>query len=314
MGIFGSAPKTVVHPEYRQYRDKYIADQRQILTDKEAAKPKRTTILSSDAGGDHEVREEDYNAPLSERPFDPKAFSEGMLSPTLQAKKLAEQTGAAPMMDQTAFYTDKYKKEEAAWIQDQAKLKAEQESLFDKVRKEQADALAAATAEQEAAKAKKAAEIAAEEEAARQKEIARRAEEERLFKITSRDTLLSDREKAAKSATDHIANLMAQEKSNADLFGVKYDMDENATAKRVSEHFSEIWGEEEENQLTGLVKEVGAPEGFTDFAVKRVQGTDAIRETSPGQKRVSTSKGMKLNTSSILAGDEPAGNNTLLGG
>lgn len=137
----------------------------------------------------------------------------------------------------------------------------------------------------------------------------------RLQKVARRDVLLGQRLGYEESAVGYINNLIRGEKSNADLFGIEYDMSDDIKQSRINNYFSTLWTEDQETELANLFDAIGRPEGFTDFVTRRGSGTFSNRQ-SYGRQTLSRSRGMKTpeDFDNILTGYMPLGGvNSILG-
>ncbi len=83
--------------------------------------------------------------------------------------------------------------------------------------------------------------------------------------LTRRDQLYGGYLDAAKLATDYIDQQIAEERSTAALYGMKYDFDPEVRTKRTTDYFSSIWSGADQTELEGLMTEWGNPEGFTEW-------------------------------------------------
>lgn len=114
---------------------------------------------------------------------------------------------------------------------------------------------------------------------------------------------------AAGSATDYINAEIDNERSNAALMGVDYNIDDATKQARIENYFATVWGEGDQVNLEGLIGQWGAPEGFSGFSIKR---GDASAYKKPGggkEKTVATSKGLRT----MLDDEEEAQTGNLLG-
>jgi hypothetical protein len=199
-------------------------------------------------------------------------------------------------------------------------LFSEQEYYADKVNKQQQEYLDRMEKQQEdfAAGIKQTQDETRQQMEAQAAELAeRRKEEYRQSRVSSRDAMISDRLSAEDAAVNYVNNQIDKERSNASLFGIDYKIDQSSKDKRISDYFSSVWGEGDESNLNSLFEEVGTPEGFGDFKLKR--GTPAASpEENPTNKVVSSSSGIRNRGNNRLLsilddGDSsPGGNNRLL--
>ncbi|MDY0389160.1 MAG: hypothetical protein RBT65_18990 [Methanolobus sp.] len=113
--------------------------------------------------------------------------------------------------------------------------------------------------------------------------------------LTRRDELYSDYLTAADLAIGYIDDQLLNEESQARLTGTVWKMDDATRTKRISDYFASIWGEGEQTELEGLMKEWGEPEGFAGFDVVRGEATPAGPEES-SETLIGTSKGTRVKT------------------
>ncbi len=99
------------------------------------------------------------------------------------------------------------------------------------------------------------------------------ADRQRQQDEANRDRLYADYMDAASTATDYINSQIAQERANAALLGVDYQIDDAQKQKRISDYFSTLWGEGQQSQLESLMDKVGAPQGFEGFLITRGDGS-----------------------------------------
>ena len=144
----------------------------------------------------------------------------------------------------------------------------------------------------------------AQQQRDQQAEYDRRMEEQRLAAgRAKRDELYSGYMSAAGSATDFINSEINKERSNAALLGIDYNIDDNIKSQRISDYFASIWGEGDQASLETHMKDFGAPEGFTGFALKRGNAENYVR---PGgdETLAGASKGIPANRTSLVDEDE----------
>lgn len=87
-----------------------------------------------------------------------------------------------------------------------------------------------------------------------------------------RDTLFSGYMTAAESAVDYINNQINEERSNAALLGIDYQLTDEMKQQRINKYFDSLWGAGDELELDNLIKDYGNPTGF--------DGTWTIRRTT----------------------------------
>lgn len=127
-----------------------------------------------------------------------------------------------------------------------------------------------------------------QEDLAKQRQEAHMADQRDL-----RDSLYSDRVSAEQTATDYINSQIRQEQSNAAVYGMGYELSDEAKSKRISEYFSGIWNKTDDDRLNNLFKEVGKPDNFADFTVNISETASGTTPSTSSVNVVSTSKGEK---------------------
>ena len=143
-----------------------------------------------------------------------------------------------------------------------------------------------------------------------------RAEEDRVTKgLNDRDALYSEYLDAGGAATDYINNQINSERSNANLLGIEYNIDDATKQGRIDNYFASIWGEGAQGDLENLFTEFGNPEGFEAFQFNR--GDSSAADAGPGDPAEEASAGQALRptgtiTTSLLEEEEPA--TSILGG
>lgn len=80
--------------------------------------------------------------------------------------------------------------------------------------------------------------------------------------ISRRDTLFSGYMTAAESAVDYINQQIMEERSNAALLGIDYQLTDEMKQERINKYFDTLWGAGEELELDTLIKDYGNPTGF----------------------------------------------------
>lgn len=149
-------------------------------------------------------------------------------------------------------------------------------------------------------------------------ERVKREQEEALrkMKIGQRDTMLAERLGYEENAIDYINSQIAQERSNAALFGIDYNMDDDIKQGRINDYFATMWTEQQENDLGAMLTEFGNPEGFSGFTATR--GRDTFKDKNKASRTtVSKSRGFKSSEDfeNILTGYMPLGGaDSILGG
>ena len=146
----------------------------------------------------------------------------------------------------------------------------------------------------------------------RQAEIDRAAREEaarREAGIKQRDKLFSERLTNASLATDYITQQLNEEASTARLMGVDFNVTDEQKASRISDYFATLWGEGSERELESLIKEWGAPEGFSGtWDIVRGNAKNFTDQTKPDTSTtIATGKGVpRLATLATMEDEEEA--------
>ena len=92
--------------------------------------------------------------------------------------------------------------------------------------------------------------------------------------ISRRNTLFSGYMTAAESAVDYINNQINEERANAALLGVDYQLTDELKQQRINKYFDTLWGAGDELELDNLIKEYGNPTGFDgNWTIRRTKDT-----------------------------------------
>ena len=103
--------------------------------------------------------------------------------------------------------------------------------------------------------------------------------------LARRDTLFSDYLDAAGSATEYINQQISEERANAALLGIDYQLTDEMKQQRIGQYFNTLWGAGAEGELDTLIKEYGNPTGFDGkWPIRRIaeaepEDTSNIPET-----------------------------------
>jgi hypothetical protein len=107
-----------------------------------------------------------------------------------------------------------------------------------------------------------AAELQAEQDA--------RDEENRIIKgENDRDSAYKNYLNAADTATTYVNKLIDNERANAALLGIDYEITDEMKAVRINDYFATIWLAGDQEDIDNLFEEFGDPEGFEGFLVTR---------------------------------------------
>lgn len=102
------------------------------------------------------------------------------------------------------------------------------------------------------------------------------AENKKNSDISRRNTLFSGYMTAAESAVDYINNQINEERSNAALLGIDYQLTDELKQQRVNKYFDSLWGAGDELELDNLIKDYGNPTGFDGkWTIRRTKDTPA---------------------------------------
>lgn len=94
--------------------------------------------------------------------------------------------------------------------------------------------------------------------------------------ISRRNTLFSGYMTAAETAVDYINNQINEERANAALLGVDYQLTDELKQQRINKYFDTLWGAGDELELDNLIKEYGNPTGFDgNWTIRRTKDTPA---------------------------------------
>ena len=194
-----------------------------------------------------------------------------------------------------------------------------EQQYYDRRYADQQKAYQEKVAVQKAAEEKQMAELKAEQERLvgeeKTAQAAKIAKFELDTKTNNRDSMLADRANAESASVDYVNSQIDRERSNASLFGIKYEVSDEQKTARISDYFSGIWEPKNDASLEALFSDIGKPQGFEDFAVKRGEGTyqDPYKKKAK-QKVVSKSRGTAPGRNPTLIGTELGGSETVLGG
>ena len=94
--------------------------------------------------------------------------------------------------------------------------------------------------------------------------------------ISRRNTLFSGYVTAADTAADYINNQINEERANAALLGIDYQLTDELKQQRINKYFNTLWGAGDELELDNLIKEYGNPTGFDgNWTIRRTKDTPA---------------------------------------
>jgi hypothetical protein len=115
--------------------------------------------------------------------------------------------------------------------------------------------------------------------------LANQEDQKRTEGISRRDELYADYLDSVDKATNYVNDQIEQERANADLLGVQYNMDDSIKNERISDYFASIWGAGQQSELEKLMTDWGNPEGFDDWLIVRGDASKVDPEQS-GLKEV----------------------------
>lgn len=102
------------------------------------------------------------------------------------------------------------------------------------------------------------------------------AENKKNSDISRRNTLFSGYVTAADTAADYINNQINEERANAALLGIDYQLTDELKQQRINKYFDTLWGAGDELELDNLIKEYGNPTGFDGkWTIRRTKDTPA---------------------------------------
>ncbi len=132
-------------------------------------------------------------------------------------------------------------------------------------------------------------------------EAARAREAARIADLTNkRDARISGYFEAANAASSFVTEKIAGEKANAALMGVDYNMTDELKGERISNYFSSLWSEGDQQGLTSSFGEIGTG-GFSQ-SVFRGEGTETGPEGAVGDEN--EGGGIKPRAKSTLIDEE----------
>lgn len=115
-------------------------------------------------------------------------------------------------------------------------------------------------------------------------------DQRRMQGETDRDTLYGSYLSAVSTAQEYITQQINDERANARLLGIDYDITPEQQQTRTQDYFATIWSSGDQARLEALVNEWGAPTGFQGYTLARgnpdnyTSSTEAS-ETSQGTSR-----------------------------
>ena len=102
------------------------------------------------------------------------------------------------------------------------------------------------------------------------------AENKKNSDISRRNTLFSGYMTAAESAVDYINQQIMEERANAALLGIDYQLTDELKQQRINKYFDTLWGAGDELELDNLIKEYGNPTGFDgNWTIRRTKDAPA---------------------------------------
>jgi hypothetical protein len=116
--------------------------------------------------------------------------------------------------------------------------------------------------------------------------LANQEEQKKAEGISRRDELYADYLDSVDKATNYVNDQIEQEKANADLLGVQYNMDDSIKNQRISDYFASIWGSGQQGELEKLMTDWGNPEGFEDWLVVRGDASKVDSSDGSGLQEV----------------------------
>jgi len=144
-----------------------------------------------------------------------------------------------------------------------------------------------------------------------------RTEENRVTQgLNDRDSLYSEYLDAGGAATDYINNLINDERSNANLLGIEYAVDDVSKQSRIDNYFASIWGEGSQTNLQNMFDEFGDPEGFEGFQFNRGESSEADASAASTEQTASEGQAPSQATGTISTSllDEEDQATSILGG
>ena len=140
-----------------------------------------------------------------------------------------------------------------------------------------------------------------------QAEYDARLEEQRVITgQNARDTSYAGYLDAAGIAADYVTGEIANERSNAALLGIDYDITDEQKSTRINDYFATLWGEGQQSEMENLFNEWGNPQGFGGFSVTRGNAETYAAKSQPAET-LATSKGLRPQTSLATEEDETLG-------
>jgi hypothetical protein len=104
---------------------------------------------------------------------------------------------------------------------------------------------------------------------------------EKAAKIAEMDNYWAQKYDAANQAVADINTRLKTEASQAATYGLDYTLDETGKANQINNRFAELWSEENESSLQGLISQYGTTKKWTSGIVR---GTPETKGESTGSK------------------------------
>jgi len=143
-------------------------------------------------------------------------------------------------------------------------------------------------------------------------QAAQAQEEARLSGLRGkRDNMISGYFEAANSATSYVTDKIAGERANAALMGVDYNMSDELKGERISNYFSTLWSEGNQQELEGSFGEVGA--GGFEQTMWRGEGTESGPAGSVGDQKAGGGIRAKAKKTILTEEDNQLGASSILG-
>ena len=137
-------------------------------------------------------------------------------------------------------------------------------------------------------------------------------ERKRIEGENNRDELFSLYLDAGDKATDFINDAIDQERSNAQLLGIDFDITDEQKTSRINDKFSEFFSEKEFSDLETSFDEFGDPEDFDGFTFIRGDAGDSDegkQKIDEGAKAAPSTK----SSQNLLSDDDKLGKASILG-
>jgi len=135
-------------------------------------------------------------------------------------------------------------------------------------------------------------------------------EEARISDLTGkRDAFIGGYFDAANQASNYVTEKISGEKANAALMGVDYTMNDELKNERISNYFSTLWSEGNQQEMEGSFGEIGS--GGFEQTIWRGEGVESGPTGEVGEEKAGGA--IKAKKKNLMDDEDALGNSTALG-